>query len=398
MLNKLSISDLDLAGKRVFMRVDFNVPLDGQQLITDATRISASLETIRFAINNGARLILASHLGRPKGKVVPEMSLKPVSARLSEMLVRPVPMAPDCVGEEVERLASELDDGDIMLLENLRFHAGETENDPAFARALAAPAELYVNDAFGTAHRAHASTVGITQFLSPCAAGFLMAKEIEYFDGVIAAPKHPFIALLGGAKVSSKIPVIENLISRVDKLLIGGGMAFTFLKALGLEVGDSLLEEEMVDRAAGFLEQADAAGKEILLPLDIIVAREFNNEAEQRLVSADGIQPGWMGLDIGPATTRAWREVIMTAATIVWNGPMGAFEMPAFSKGTVEIARAVAESGAISIVGGGDSVASLDVAQVREKVSHVSTGGGASLYFLAGKTLPAITVLSNKAM
>ena len=395
MLNKLSISGLELTGRRVFMRVDFNVPLDDHQCITDDTRIRESLPTISYALEHGAKLILASHLGRPKGKVVPEMSLAPVAARLSELLGMEVPMAGDCIGPEVARMVAELAEGKAILLENLRFHKGETENDAAFSYALAEPAEIYVNDAFGTAHRAHASTVGITSHLSPCAAGFLLQKEIGYFDGVIAQPQHPFIALLGGAKISNKIPVIENLIGRVDKLLIGGGMAFTFLKAGGLEIGNSLLEEDMIESAGRFLEQAHSAGKEILLPRDFIVAREFDNEAERMLVSADGIASGWMGLDIGPATIEAWSSVIAEAKTIVWNGPMGAFEMPNFSNGTVEIAKAVAGADAVSIVGGGDSVAALDVAGVREGISHVSTGGGASLDFLAGKSLPAIAVLTD---
>ncbi|HUX07231.1 MAG TPA: phosphoglycerate kinase [Acidobacteriota bacterium] len=396
MLNKLSIMDIKLREKCAFIRVDFNVPLDGSQNITDDTRIRASLPTIDHAVDRGAKLILASHLGRPKGKVVPEMSLRPVAERLSELLGRQVLMAPDCIGEKVLEMASELRAGEVMLLENLRFHGGETSNDEAFAKALAGPAEVYVNDAFGTAHRAHASTVGITQFLSPRAAGFLLQKEIEYFDGALAAPERPFIALLGGAKISTKIPVIENLMSKVDKLLIGGGMAFTFLKAGGLETGNSLLEKEMVELAEGYLRRSGGSGKEILLPQDLVIAREFDNDAESRIVSADGIPAGWMGLDIGPQTIENWKGVIGGAGTIVWNGPMGAFEMPSFSRGTVEIARAVAESGAVSIVGGGDSVAALDVAGVREGISHVSTGGGASLDFLAGKTLPAIEVLDDK--
>ena len=395
MLNKLSITGLELSGRTVFMRVDFNVPLDAQQNITDDTRIRASLPTIEYAVGRGARLLLASHLGRPKGRVVPEMSLAPVAVRLSELLKKKVTMAGDCIGPEVHNLAAGLSNGEILLLENLRFHKGETDNDAAFSQALSEPAHLYVNDAFGTAHRAHASTVGITSHLSPCAAGFLLEKEIEYFDKVIAQPRHPFIALLGGAKISNKIPVIENLISRVDKLLIGGGMAFTFLKAGGLEVGNSLLEEEMIESAGKFLERAHAEGKEILLPRDFVVAREFDNEAEHKLVSADGIPQGWMGLDIGPGTVDAWASVIAAAKTIVWNGPMGAFEMPAFSSGTIEIAKAVAAADAVSIVGGGDSVAALDVAGVRDGISHVSTGGGASLDFLAGKTLPAIAALTD---
>ena len=380
MLNKLSISDLELGGKRLFLRVDFNVPLDGQR-ITDDTRIRASLPTIRHARDAGARLILASHLGRPKGKVVEGMSLKPVAARLSELLGADVQMAPDCLGEETAALAAGLADGEVLLLENLRFHAGETDNDPAFSEALAAPAELYVNDAFGTAHRAHASTVGITRCLSPCAAGFLLEKEIRYFDNFLAAPDHPFLALLGGAKVSNKIPVIENLLERIDKLLVGGGMAFTFLKAGGLEIGTSLLEKEMLDKAGELLRWARSAGKDILLPHDLVVAEKISDDSPGRTVSADDIPAGLMGLDIGPETVRRWREEISGARTIIWNGPMGVFEVPAFSGGTVEIARAVAASDAV----------------VRDSISHVSTGGGASLDFLAGKSLPAIDALSDRA-
>jgi phosphoglycerate kinase len=305
-------------------------------------------------------------------------------------------MAPDCVGDEVERLARSLGDSQVLLLENLRFHKGEEENDEGFSRRLASLAELYVNDAFGTAHRAHASTVGITRFLSPCAAGFLIEKEIKYFDQVISSPDRPFLALLGGAKISTKIPVIDNLLNKVDKLLIGGGMAFTFYKSQGMEIGKSLVEGEMVEQAGGFLERAHRDGKEILLPQDIVAAADVSDDAAQRVVSADGIPSGWMGLDIGPVTVERWSKEIAGAGTIVWNGPMGVFEKESFRHGTVAIARAVADSGAVSIVGGGDSVAALDVAGVRDRISHVSTGGGASLDFLAGKTLPGIEALTDR--
>lgn len=396
MLNKLSIKDIELGGRRVFIRVDFNVPLDSKQNITDDTRIRESLETIRYAGDAGARILLASHLGRPKGRAAPEMSLAPVASRLAELLGRDVLFAPDCIGPEVERLAAGLGDGDILLLENLRFHAGESENNPEFAKALSAPAEVYINDAFGTAHRAHASTVGVTSYLHPCAAGFLMEKEILYFDKALAKPARPFCALLGGAKVSTKIPIIANLLDKVDLLLVGGGMAFTFLKAEGLEIGNSLLEAEMVEQAALFMRRAGECGKELLLPVDVVMAKEFRDDSAAKTVPVDGIESGWMGLDIGPETISSWSAKIRAAKTIVWNGPMGAFEMPSFSRGTVALAKAVAESGAVSIVGGGDSVAALDVAGVRDRISHVSTGGGASLDFLAGKELPAIAALTDK--
>ena len=396
MLNKLSITDLDLSRRKVFIRVDFNVPLNAELEITDDTRIRASLPTIKHALACNAKVILASHMGRPKGKVVENLRLSPVALRLAQLLDCEVNMAPDCIGPEALAMSKTLAGGEVLLLENLRFHKGETDNDADFSKELASHAELYVNDAFGTAHRAHASTVGITQFLSPCAAGFLLQKEIEYFDNKLANPGRPLIALLGGAKVSTKIPVIENLLEKVDKLIIGGGMAFTFFKAAGLDVGNSLLEEDLIPQVEQIMQKAHASGKEIILPNDIVVAEEFSNEAETQIVSADGIPAGWMGLDIGPVSTEKFCNEIAGAATVVWNGPMGAFEMPNFSSGTVEIARAIADSEAVSIVGGGDSVAALDVAGVREQISHVSTGGGASLDFLAGKTLPAIEALTDK--
>lgn len=396
MLNKLSITDLDLSRRKVFIRVDFNVPLNAEHEITDDTRIRASLPTIKHALACNAKVILASHMGRPKGKVVENLRLSPVALRLAQLLDCEVNMAPDCIGPEALAMSKTLAGGEVLLLENLRFHKGETDNDADFSKELASHAELYVNDAFGTAHRAHASTVGITQFLSPCAAGFLLQKEIEYFDNKLANPGRPLIALLGGAKVSTKIPVIENLLEKVDKLIIGGGMAFTFFKAAGLDVGNSLLEEDLIPQVEQIMQKAHASGKEIILPNDIVVAEEFSNEAETQIVSADGIPAGWMGLDIGPVSTEKFCNEIAGAATVVWNGPMGAFEMPNFSSGTVEIARAIADSEAVSIVGGGDSVAALDVAGVREQISHVSTGGGASLDFLAGKTLPAIEALTDK--
>jgi phosphoglycerate kinase len=396
MLKKLSITDVNLAGKRVFMRVDFNVPLDADLKITDDTRIRASLPSIMYALENGARLILASHMGRPKGQRVATMSMQPVAERLAELLKTDVIAVGDCVGPEIEEITKSLEDGQVMLLENLRYYKEETDNCPDFAKGLAKLADLYINDAFGTAHRAHASTEGITHHLDTCAAGFLIAKEIEYFDNVIAAPKSPFVAILGGAKISTKIPVIENLIDKVDTLLIGGGMAFTFLKAMGAEIGKSLLEENMVEQAKGFIERAEAEGKALLLPTDVIVADAFSNDANNVTVSWEEIPANWMGLDIGPATAKAWSEVVQEAKTVVWNGPMGAFEMSNFANGTIELGKAVGEMDGISIVGGGDSVAALDVIGIRDKVSHVSTGGGASLDFLAGKVLPGIDALNDK--
>jgi phosphoglycerate kinase len=347
-------------------------------------------------IAGGGRVILASHLGRPKGNRKPELSLAPVSVRLSELLDKSVIMAPDCIGADVKKLVASLADGDILLLENLRFHEEETKNDPGFAASLAELADVYANDAFGTAHRAHASTEGITRHIETCAAGFLIEKEIDYFANVLAAPQRPFIAILGGAKISGKIPVIENLIHRVDILLIGGGMAFTFFKTLGAEIGKSLLEKQQIESAGVFIERARKAGKQLLLPDDIIIADAFQNDAERKTVPWNQILPDWMGLDIGPHTIKQWQIHISKAKTIVWNGPMGAFEMSNFANGTVEIARAIASSGAISIVGGGDSVAALDVAGVRNDITHVSTGGGASLDFLAGKDLPGISALTDK--
>lgn len=396
MLTKKTVEDIQFDNKRVFVRCDFNVPLNDTLEITDDTRITASLPTIEYLLSNGGKLILASHLGRPKGKRVPGMSLKPVAERLSRLLDKKVVMAPDCVGPGVESLAMDMDKGDIILLENVRYHDGETSNDPGFAQSLAKLAEVFVNDAFGTAHRAHASNVGITKHIKDCVAGYLINKEIEYFDNTIADPERPFVAILGGAKISTKIPVIENLMAKVDTFLIGGGMAFTFLKAMGHEIGNSLVEDELVPKAKGFIELAREQNKQLLLPHDVVVADEFNNSANFKTVSAGNIGVSWMGLDIGQNTIAQWVDVIKSAKTVVWNGPMGAFEMPNFSTGTIAVGKAIAESDAISIVGGGDSVAALDTAGVRESISHVSTGGGASLDFLAGKKLPGIEALNDK--
>jgi phosphoglycerate kinase len=384
---KLSIKDLTLDGKRVFIRVDFNVPLLGHEISSDK-RIRASLPTIRYALDHGAGLILASHLGRPKGKPNPEMSLKPVAKRLEELLGRPVAMAPDCVGPQVEAMLPP--PGGVLLLENLRFHPEEEKNDPEFSRQLASLCDIYVNDAFGSAHRAHASTVGMVAFVSQAAAGLLMEQELKYLTMVTRHPERPCVAILGGAKVSDKIEVIENLMKIVDKLLIGGAMAYTFLKAQGRPVGKSLLEEDKIALAKNLLA---SAGDKLLLPLDHVVAAELKEGAASQAV--EQIPDGTMGLDIGPKTVAAFAHVIATAKTIVWNGPMGVFEKPPFDKGTVAIAKAVAESGATSVVGGGDSEKAVKSAGVADRISHISTGGGASLEFLAGIELPGVAVLKD---
>jgi phosphoglycerate kinase len=383
-----SIRDLDLQGRRVFLRVDFNVPLDAAGAITSDKRIKASLPSIQYALEHGAALILASHLGRPKGKRVPELSLKPVAARLGELLGRAVTMAPDCVGPSVPAVQP----GDVVLLENLRFHAEEEKNDPEFSRQLAALCDVYVNDAFGSAHRAHASTVGMVDFVREKAAGLLLEKELKYLSMAVRNPPHPYIGILGGAKVSDKIEVITNLLKIVDRLLIGGGMAYTFLKAMGVPVGKSLVEEDKLALAKDLLLQG--AGK-LKLPVDHVVAAEFKPDAEHKVVdgSATPIPDGWMAVDIGPQTIAEYSAALQGAKLIVWNGPMGVFEMPAFAKGTVDLARAVAGSGATTIVGGGDSEKALKTAGVTDRITHISTGGGASLEFLAGMTLPGVAVL-----
>jgi len=387
---KISIRDLDLNGKRVFMRVDFNVPLaPGGQEITSDKRIRASIPSIRYALEHGAALTLASHLGRPKGKPNAEMSLKPVAARLQELLGRPVAMAPDCVGAEVKAMKPA--PGGVLLLENLRFHADEEKNDPEFSRQLASLCELYVNDAFGTAHRAHASTVGIIQFVPKAAAGLLMEKELEYLGKAITDPDRPCVAILGGAKVSDKIEVIQNLLKVVDKLLIGGAMAYTFMRAKGEETGKSLVEEDKTDLARELIE---SAGAKLMLPSDHAISPEFKGGGEP--VYSSVIPAEQMGLDIGPETVDEYSAIIAAAKTIIWNGPMGVFEQPPFDRGTVALAKAVAESGATSIVGGGDSEKAVKAAGVSERISHISTGGGASLEFLSGIELPGVAALTDK--
>lgn len=394
-MNKKTIEDIDVRGKRVLVRVDFNVPLDKEQNITDDTRIRAALPTIKYLLDNNAKVILMSHLGRPKGEFKPEFSLAPVAKRLEELLNTKVTMAEDVIGESAKAAVDALKEGEVVLLENVRFHKEETKNDPEFAKALASFGEIYVNDAFGTAHRAHASTEGVAKYL-PAVAGYLIKKELEVMGKALSNPERPFVAILGGAKVSDKIGVIENLIDKVDTLIIGGGMAYTFFKARGYEIGDSLLEEDKIDLARSLEEKAKAKGVRLLLPIDNVVAKEFKADAEHKVVSSEEIPAGWQGLDIGPKTCELFGEEIKKAKTVVWNGPMGVFEMPAFAKGTEAIARYMAECEGTTIIGGGDSAAAVEQLGYADKMTHISTGGGASLEFLEGKELPGVAALNDK--
>ncbi len=397
-MNKKTIRDIDVAGKRVLVRVDFNVPLDAQRHITDDTRITAALPTIQYLLDHRAAVILMSHLGRPKGKAVDTMRLTPVAQHLSALLDKPVQMAPDCIGPAVEALARNLQPGHVLLLENLRFHNEEEQNDAEFARQLASLGELYVNDAFGTAHRAHASTEGVTHYM-PGVAGFLMEKEINYLGGALENPRRPFAAIIGGAKVSDKIAVLERLISMVDILLIGGGMANTFLKAEGYEIGDSLFEEGKVDVAKELITKARQRGLKLLLPTDVTIADRFAADATHKVVASTEVSPGWRIMDIGPESIAAFRQALEGAQTIVWNGTLGVAEMPPFAKGSDAIIEILAErtgAGATTIIGGGDSAAAVDQAGAADKMSHVSTGGGASLEFLEGRVLPGVAALQDK--
>lgn len=398
-MNKKTIEDIDVRGKRVLVRVDFNVPQDESVAITDDRRIRAALPTIRYLLEHGGRVILVSHLGRPKGKPgdAEKFTLAPVARRLGELLGRDVPLAPDSIGPEVEAKVQALKDGDLLLLENVRFHPEEEANDPEFARKLASLAELYVNDAFGTAHRAHASTEGVMKYI-PGVAGYLIQKELDYLGGALANPKRPFVAVLGGVKVKDKIGVIDSLLGKVDRLIIGGAMAYTFLKAQGKEIGSSILDESSIEYCRGVLAQA---GSKILLPTDVVVAdgnpfKKGENNVQARVVSVDEIPTDWEGVDIGPDTRKAFAEAVKGAGTVVWNGPMGIFEFDRFAAGTRAMAQALAESGAVTIVGGGDSAAAVEELGFADRMSHISTGGGASLEFLEGKPLPGVVALQDK--
>ncbi|HHU02182.1 MAG TPA: phosphoglycerate kinase [Christensenellaceae bacterium] len=395
-MSKKTVRDIAPKGKRILMRADFNVPMDENRKITDDSRILGALPTIQYLLDAGAKLILMSHLGRPKGEVNPKYSLAPVAVRLSELLNKPVKMSKDVIGEDAKKLVAELKDGDVMLLENLRFHKEEEANDDGFAKALASFGDIYVNDAFGTAHRAHASTEGVTRFIDTSVSGFLIEKELKFLGEAVENPERPFVAILGGAKVSDKIGVIENLLNKVDVLLIGGGMAYTFIKAMGGNIGKSLLEEDKIELAKNLLEKAEEKNVKLLLPVDTLIADDFNNNANTDVVKTGEIPDTWQGLDIGPKTRELFAEEIKKAKTVVWNGPMGVFEMPTFAGGTKAIAKAMAECGGTTIVGGGDSAAAVESMGFGDKISHISTGGGASLEFLEGKELPGVKALSDK--
>ena len=394
-MNKKTVKDIDLKGKKVFVRCDFNVPMDGNQNITDNTRIKAALPTIKYLLEQNCKIILASHLGRPKGEVKPEFSLKPVAKELSKLLGKEVIMANDVIGEDATTKAANLKDGEIMLLENVRFHREETDNDPEFAKKLASMAEIFVNDAFGTAHRAHASTTGIADYI-PGVAGFLIEKELKFLGNAINNPERPFVAILGGAKVSDKIGVIDSLLDKVDTLMIGGGMAYTFFKAQGYNVGNSLCEVEKTGLALDAMEKAKAKGVKLLLPIDTKIGKEFKPDTESKTVAWTEIPDGWEGFDIGEKTIEMFKNELQSAKTVIWNGPLGLFEFDQFAIGTNEIAKTLADLDATTIIGGGDSAAAVTKAGLADKMTHISTGGGASLEFLEGKKLPGIECLQDK--
>ena len=397
-MNKKTIKDIDVKGKKVFVRVDFNVPMDENQNITNDTRIRATLPTINYLLDNGAAVILACHVGRPTEAKEPKFSTKPIQARLAELLGKEVKWAPDCVGPDAEKAAADLKAGEVLLLENLRYHKAEKKNDPEFAKQLAALADVAVDDAFGVSHRGHASNEGITKYVETVS-GFLMEKEINYIGKTLEAPQHPFVAIIGGAKVSDKIGVISNMIEKVDSIIIGGGMANTFLAAKGMPVGSSLLEKDKLDLARELIEKAEKKGVNVVLPVDVVVADKFAADAIHKTVDADAVEDGWMILDSGAKTIKVYQDALAGAKTIIWNGPMGVFEFDAFAKGTEGVAEAVAKAtdeGATSIVGGGDSIAALKKTGLSDKISHISTGGGATLEFLEGKVLPGIAAIADK--
>ncbi|MEG3638873.1 phosphoglycerate kinase [Magnetococcus sp. PR-3] len=395
-MNKRTIRDIEIKGKRVFMRVDFNVPLNEDGSVRNDKRIQGALPTIQYAVEQGARVILASHLGRPKGERKAEFSLKPAGERLAELLGKPVPLAPDCVGPEVENMVAAMNDGDVVLLENVRFHAGETKGDAELSKGFAKLADVVVNDAFGTAHRAHASNVGITEHVRPAVAGFLMADEIDYFNKALGNPERPVAAILGGAKISGKIDVIEALMDKMDKIFIGGGMAFTFFKAMGYEIGNSLCEDEMLPVAERTLAKAKEKGVELLLPVDCVAADAFDANANTKICSVKELPAGWMGLDIGPESVKRFAAELEGVKTVAWNGPMGVFEMEAFASGTNHIGNILAQSDCLSVIGGGDTAAAVKQAGIAEQLSYISTGGGASLELMEGKQLPGIVSLDDK--
>jgi phosphoglycerate kinase len=397
-MDKMTLEDVQVEGKKVLMRVDFNVPIEDGK-IGDDNRMVQALPSINYVTENGGKLILMSHLGRPGGDVDPSLSLKPVAEHLQTMVDTKVHFSEDCIGEKAKTVIDQAKDGEIVLLENVRFHKGEKANDEKFCKQLAEHGDLFCNDAFGSSHRAHSSVAGVTRFLQPAVSGYLLEKEIKYLNDSINNPKQPFVAILGGAKVSDKIGVIENLLDKVDSILIGGGMTYTFYKAKGLPIGDSLVEDGKVDLAKELLQKAEQKGVNVVLPVDSVAAKEFKNDAEHKVVDEDGIEDGWMGVDIGPQTCLSFGNIIKNAKTVVWNGPMGVFEMPNYAEGTNTVAEALAEAtklGATTIIGGGDSASAIKQAGLEESVSHVSTGGGASLMFLEGKDLPGVVALTDK--